>query len=127
MLFRSDRVDAARLIRPLPVVELPNPLIRNADVELTSHPHINSILVLSDINRLFEATPRDKKRAMNHVAPKLLFYAAHILSTPSPILQAVAQELVKGASTYKEEPQCPTGASGECLSPLLGGSIMFCK
>jgi len=111
--------DAARLIRPLPVTELPNQPIRNSDVPLTSHPHINPILVLSDMTKLFEATSRDQKRAMNHVSPKLLFYAAHILSTPSSILQAVAQELVKRASTYKEEPQCTTGASGESRSLFI--------
>ena len=108
--------DAARLIRPLPVTELPNPLTPNSDVELTSHPHINLILVLSDMTRLFEATSRDKKRAMNHVASKLLFYAAYILSTPSSILQAVAQELAKKALKYKEEPHGSIGAAGECQS-----------
>ena len=102
--------DAARLIRPLPVTELRHPLIWSSDVELTSHPHINSILVLSDMTRLFEATSRDKKRGMNHVGPKLLFYAAYILSTPSSILQVVARGLVKKALTYKEEPHCSTGA-----------------
>lgn len=69
-----------------------------------------AVLVLSDLNGLFSATSEQNasqdnsmQRKGNHITYKLLFYAAHILSTPSVILDAVADEMKARAEGYRSQ------------------------
>jgi len=81
--------DTSTLLRPVAVV----PLIHNEVDE--SHPNRNPILyVLSDLHQLFQ--PRSQAPSSKHspVAQKLVFYAAHVLSTPSLVLRSLADDLV---------------------------------
>jgi hypothetical protein len=68
-------------------------------LDLDTHPHITAILVLSDISKLFENAGSDRSTAAkrlceSHVKMKLLFYCAHMLSTRSSILNAIADEVI---------------------------------
>jgi hypothetical protein len=59
---------------------------------LDSHPSLSSLLMLSDIFKLFES--RQRRSAENHVTMKISFYAAHVMSTPSSILRSVSDEII---------------------------------
>lgn len=97
-LFALLLRDAAHLIRPLPVTTISTEDTENPEIKLTSHPHLNAILVLSDLRKLFEASARP-----HAVAHKLQFYAAHIVSIPSQILRSLAEEILARASGYQVE------------------------
>lgn len=108
--------DAARLLRPLRVTQdMSSPA---SDTVSSAHPHIMPILVLSDLNDLFSDSRTPSKP--NHIAHKIRFYAAHILSTPSAILRSLADEMnirardedggvikvdLSGMETKKKEPK----------------------
>jgi hypothetical protein len=97
--------DAVMLIRPLPVTMIGSVVTRPTEIDPTSHPHLNAILVLSDVSKLFQLAPSHKATSnarTNHVTHKLMFYAAHILSTPSSVLLALAEELTQKALSYEE-------------------------
>ncbi|KAJ8094481.1 hypothetical protein PM082_010915 [Marasmius tenuissimus] len=81
--------DAAHLIRSRPPIVL---LSRSefgsqepgyADVE--SHPNRYLVCVLSDLQTVFASS--------KHITHKLLFYASHVLSTPSAVFQSLAVDL----------------------------------
>jgi hypothetical protein len=61
---------------------------------LNFHPSLWSLLVLSDLFKLFESRQRRSAEGQNHVTMKISFYAAHIMSTPSSILGSVSDEIV---------------------------------
>ena len=83
--------DTAHLLRPQMVtILLPKP---NAGTLPPSHPNATSIRVLSDISGLFSSPQRQ-----NHKTLKLSYYATHVLSTPTPILVAMSNELVVRAN-----------------------------
>ncbi|KAF8967705.1 hypothetical protein BDZ97DRAFT_1656008, partial [Flammula alnicola] len=112
-LFSLLLGDAARLLKPLRVthvmptsVEMPT----SEALVLPSHPHIMPVLVLSDLNELFSPAPRlgssqdsQVRSKGNHVTHKLLFYAVHILSTPSVILETLADEMTTRAEGYRQK------------------------
>ncbi|KAG5636783.1 hypothetical protein H0H81_006897 [Sphagnurus paluster] len=99
-LFALLLRDTSRLVRPLSVTPLPlDTSLPVADFDSRSHPHFNLILVLSDLTKLFE-TSSSRKNDVNPVTHKLLFYAAHMLSTPSPLFRALSQELMQNAGTH---------------------------
>ena len=102
-LFALLLRDTAELIRPLPVTMV-FAHQKSSEIDPATHPHLNTILVLSDLTRLFETSPSLKTSSMtrpDHVTHKLAFYAAHILSTPSPVLRALAKELLQSALVYQ--------------------------
>jgi len=103
-LFSLLLRDTVTLIRPLPVTMVSLHVTQSMEIDPTSHPHLNLILVLSDLSRLFELSPSRKAphTKPNHVKHKLVFYAAHILSTPSPILWALAEEISQKTLAYEE-------------------------
>jgi len=71
-------------------------------VDPTSHPHVNFIRVLADISKLFEISARKGAAPKpNHVTQKLLFYTAHLLSTPSSVLRALSDELMEKSAAYQ--------------------------
>ena len=109
-LFSLLLRDAALLLTPRLVIELtttPGPTTKS-ETMVRSHPHNISILALSDLYDLFSvASDGDKKgtghRKGNHISHKLIFYAAHILSTPSVVLRTLVQEMIAKAEMIDEE------------------------
>jgi hypothetical protein len=95
-LFSLLLRDAAFLLTPLFVTEL-----AKSETMVRSHPHSISILALSDLYDMFLIEDDDKKRTGhrrgNHITHKLIFYAAHILSTPSVVLRTLVQEMMDKA------------------------------
>lgn len=89
--------DASTLIRPRAVTEL------TEEPGAQSHPSSTCLLVLSDIADLFA---RVSKHA--HVGHKLKFYAAHLLSIPAFVLNAVADEVEQRAKVVNSETLPPT-------------------
>jgi hypothetical protein len=96
---------------------------------LDSHPRIFSILMLSDLFKLFE--PLGLRESLseatgprqNHVALKISFYAAHILSTPSAILRDVSDEVVaRSKIVEKEAVSSPSNISADS-QPYAAGSL----
>ncbi|KAG5647837.1 hypothetical protein DXG03_007761 [Asterophora parasitica] len=102
-LFALLLRDTVNLLRPLPITALPSesesPSISRDTFDTSSHPHLNSILVLSDLSHLFGLRANGTWKP-NPTTRKLLFYAAHILSTPSPILLALSGELLATAVSH---------------------------
>lgn len=99
--------DAALLLTPLFVTELTTssgPTVGSKTM-VRSHPHSVSILALSDLYDMFSSQDDDKMgtghRKGNHITHKLIFYAAHILSTPSAVLRTLVQEMIERAETIK--------------------------
>ncbi|KAJ3964031.1 hypothetical protein EV361DRAFT_942949 [Lentinula raphanica] len=74
--------------------------------DVPSHPNRNTVYALSDLHRLFtislggkgEKGEQAKGEKGAHVAHKLLFYSAHVLSTPSVVLRSVADEVAAYAA-----------------------------
>lgn len=94
--------DVSQLIQPLPVTALPPQPASPTEIDPSSHPHVNLILVFSDLTALFEASAPKGRAVQNHVALKLLFYAAQTLSTPSPVFRALAQEALERSAGYQK-------------------------
>jgi hypothetical protein len=100
-LFSLLLRDAALLLTPLFVTELTSPKTKS-ETMVRSHPHSKSILALSDLYDMFLIEHGDNRRG-NHITHKLLFYAAHILSTPSVVLRTLVQEMVDKAEMIEKE------------------------
>jgi hypothetical protein len=107
-LFSLLLHDTVRLIRPLPVTT-PSLATQTTEINPISHPHLNLILTLSDLRRVFEVSLSQRKSHVeqNHVTHKLMFYAAHILSTPSPVLCALVEEILQRTLAYEETSNVP--------------------
>ena len=107
-LFSLLLRDAALLLTPLFVTELTTSPGSTAGSKsmVPSHPHSISILALSDLHDMFSIECRqddDRKRRGNHITHKLIFYAAHILSTPSEVLRTLVQEMIDKAEMIEQE------------------------
>lgn len=98
-LFAVLLKDIAHLIRPIPVITIALRTPSEEYYDAASHPHLNTVLALSDLAKLYERPVNGTKKS--HVTHKLLFYAAHIISTPSWILRALAQDLAKLSAAYQ--------------------------
>lgn len=105
-LFSLLLRDAAHLLEPMRITQVES----SAEAQDTvpgSHPHIGPILVLSDLNELFLAGSGPQgcqaQKKGNHVTHKLVFYAAHIASTPSIILRGLVEEMSTRADIYHAE------------------------
>lgn len=105
-LFSLILRDAAFLLTPVYVTELTTSSSSTAKSEtaVSSHSHGTSILALSDLHDVFSIEygrdgikERTGYRRRNHITQKLIFYAAHILSTPTIILRALVQEMMDKA------------------------------
>ncbi|KAJ3516942.1 hypothetical protein NLJ89_g819 [Agrocybe chaxingu] len=95
--------DAAHLLNPRHVTEITSEVAEQSSQETlvpASHPHSMPILVLSDLHGLFLNRP--PKTPVNHITRKIVFYAAHVLSTPSLVLQTLVRELVSTAEKYAQ-------------------------
>jgi hypothetical protein len=105
-LFSLLLRDAVLLLTPPLVTEVttsPSSTARSGAM-VRSHPHNMAILALSDLHDLFLiecGQDDDKERSGrcrgNYITHKLIFYAAHILSTPSVILRTLVQEMTDKA------------------------------
>lgn len=88
--------DVAKLVRPrrITVTEYSSGEQEETGVLATDHPFATTIMVISDMSSLF-GTYMDSSAVASrrsHIVMKLTFYAAHILSTPSSHLHALADE-----------------------------------
>ncbi|KAG7093986.1 hypothetical protein E1B28_007616 [Marasmius oreades] len=79
--------DVAQLMRTRPPIALvPNSTsVEPGHVDYGSHPNRYLALVLSDLYHIYRGT--------KHIAHKLVFYAAHVLSTPPAVLHSLATDL----------------------------------
>lgn len=109
-LFALLLRDSSHLVKPLLVTQVacasPGTLVSEKTIS-AAHPHRMSILVLSDLFSIYANgqanTSQDKLKGPkhNHICHKLVFYAAHILSMPSVILNDLADELTIRAKEYR--------------------------
>ncbi|KAJ4500171.1 hypothetical protein C8R41DRAFT_914665 [Lentinula lateritia] len=111
--------DTATLVRPLPIGIIsspdpsssisPSPISRTTVVDITSHPNRPLVYVLSDLHRLFANQNPNQNSNFTHVAHKLLFYAAHVLSTPPLVLRSLADDLAFRAKKEQKAPEIIPG------------------
>ncbi|KAF7794427.1 hypothetical protein EIP86_005561 [Pleurotus ostreatoroseus] len=131
--------DAATLLRPAPVVTLPEPTPTGSPTfESASHPSSQALHVISDIASLFQAPPppppppppsvdappppstHPSTRGARPVSPasaKALFYAARVCSTPAYILGALADELTVRAGLVGREGEGGIGRTADTTGP----------
>lgn len=107
-LFSLLLRDAAYLLEPMRITQV-EPAPEAQEIVPGSHPHVGSILVLSDLSELFLAGSTRAKG--NHITRKLLFYAAHIASTPSITLRGLVKEMSTRAEIYRAQANDKTSAS----------------
>jgi len=105
-LFSLLLRDAAHLLEPMHITQVESSA-ESQDIVPGSHPHIGPILVLSDLNELFLARSGSHgcqvQMKGNHITHKLVFYAAHIASTPTIILRGLVEEVSTRADVYHAE------------------------
>ncbi|KZT07481.1 uncharacterized protein LAESUDRAFT_724932 [Laetiporus sulphureus 93-53] len=124
--------DSSTLLRPSTVVELgdaiqgssSNALGGSVSRDLEGHPNANTLRALSDLSTLFSGPTHSSSSASSasssaplrvatkpiaatnkhiHVAHKLTFYAAHVLSVPPLLLRALADETARRADVVARE------------------------
>ncbi|KAI0741363.1 hypothetical protein C8Q80DRAFT_1194033 [Daedaleopsis nitida] len=105
--------DTVTILRPAPVTVLastdPEAIARHLD----NHPNASMLRVLSDLASLYDEMPvggllttstsPKAKTKWSHVVHKLMFYAAYILGTPSPMCRVLADEAAMRAKTLEDE------------------------
>jgi len=112
--------DAATLLRPSSVTEIPADSYETQDLDsvyspskLETHTSVNVLRVLSDLSHLFDNTTPSSNRPIktgskapvrsNHVTLKLTFYAAHALGVPPILFRALADEAAARANVVASE------------------------
>ncbi|KIJ20693.1 hypothetical protein PAXINDRAFT_178385 [Paxillus involutus ATCC 200175] len=99
--------DVAKLLRPWRVTLAEHWLETGEGMSAlkADHPSSTTILAVSDIVSLFNLTMESSAVSPqhSHVAMKLTFYAAHLLSTPSFLLHALADEVYLHAKLVEKE------------------------
>ncbi|KAI0684010.1 hypothetical protein BC835DRAFT_1392190 [Cytidiella melzeri] len=113
--------DAARLLRPQPVVFLPE-ASSGLGLKLNDHPCSNALLALSDVSSLFQSSPRGVANTLKPSPPdptvaKLAFYAARIITTSTSVLRSLCDEALARADLLERE-----GAGQEGL-PLTSAKV----
>ncbi|KAG1764803.1 hypothetical protein EDD22DRAFT_881974 [Suillus occidentalis] len=90
------------LLHDLSIIARPRLMVAASsdDNSLTNHRSVTLLAALSDLSGLF---PPRSIGVPSHVQMKLIFYAAQILSTPQPVLRALANELQDYARALKVE------------------------
>ncbi|KAL1723123.1 hypothetical protein EV715DRAFT_269774 [Schizophyllum commune] len=116
-LFAALLKDTATLLKPSLVVASSIPKERDRcptedTTDSSTLPQATPILVLSDLLNLFEGAAKSTPpTSLTTSAPstpighKLLFYAAHLASTPAQVLGFVAGEALARASAFEREAQ----------------------
>ncbi|KIK78404.1 hypothetical protein PAXRUDRAFT_164131 [Paxillus rubicundulus Ve08.2h10] len=99
--------DVAKLLRPWRVALAEHRLETGQGMSALNadHPSTTTILAVSDIVSLFNLTTESSAVSPqhSHVAMKLTFYAAHLLSTPPLLLHALADEVYLHAKRVEKE------------------------
>ncbi|KAG9312819.1 hypothetical protein JVU11DRAFT_6236 [Chiua virens] len=97
--------DIAKLIRPQKVIVTSHSFGKRESAVTADHPSSTTVLVISDMSSLFSISIDSLAVGVrrNDVVMKLTFYAAHILSTPSSHLHALADEIHKLSMTLGKE------------------------
>ncbi|KAF8817476.1 hypothetical protein BYT27DRAFT_7199005 [Phlegmacium glaucopus] len=118
-LFALLLRDAGSLLTPLLLTELTTLPSSTVWLEtmVHSHPYGMAVLALSDLHDMFSIEcaqdgdeERTGRRKGNHITHKLIFYAAHLLSTPSAIQRTLVQEMMDEAEIISPD----SGKSGLC-------------
>ncbi|KXN87517.1 Zinc finger HIT domain-containing protein 2 [Leucoagaricus sp. SymC.cos] len=114
--------DTATLMKPLRIVSVSSVPSQSAEsedpayVDLSAHPLLVPILVISDLDGFFQhgryetgtfaIKPKSIKfHPYQHIIRKLEFYVAHILSMPYGIMEAVSQEVLRWSQKVRAEGQ----------------------
>jgi hypothetical protein len=97
-LFSFLLRDAAVLLKTFRVTEITSTPATEELLDLSSHAHKMTLLVLSDLHAFYSKGASGKS---NHIARKLLFYAAHIATTPTLFLEALSKETILRAKQYE--------------------------
>ncbi|KAH6916035.1 hypothetical protein BKA70DRAFT_1254575 [Coprinopsis sp. MPI-PUGE-AT-0042] len=97
--------DAAKLVTPLEVVEITTAPSEAPSLDLLSHPHQIPLLLMSDLHSFFSRGMESRQipNSMKHLTHKLVFYAAHMISMPTPLLRGLARELKEAADRHRAE------------------------
>ena len=97
-LFALLLQDAAALLTSVRVTEVTSTSAAGDPPDLSSHAHKIPLLALSDLHAFYsKGTQGDS----NHIARKLLFYAAHAAATPALFLEALSKEVLIRARQYE--------------------------
>ncbi|EAU90306.2 hypothetical protein CC1G_08988 [Coprinopsis cinerea okayama7 len=99
-LFSALLQDASQLMSPKSITH-----VSTCPSDLLSQPHQLPLLVLSDMHQ-FVATGLAKRRishSLRHLAHKLVFYAAHVITMPTPILRGLAHELKQKSTAFRAD------------------------
>ena len=99
-LFGLLLKDCSVLLQPFVVSEIA------VEGTIASHPNRMPVLVLSDLHDLYKAQPKSDR-----ITHKLVFYAAQIISTPSPILRGLAADTERRSNGYATEQVLMTSTS----------------
>jgi hypothetical protein len=104
--------DVAHLLRPSSILVLPSVPSSLEQPEhlaehlLDTHPSSTALLGLSDLWTLFRTGHNRRgsgsSAAQNHINLKLIFYAACLLSMPSPVLRTISDEFLLRAKMEDE-------------------------
>lgn len=81
--------DATRLLSPIRVAEVNSKDLSNNMI----------LLMVSDLHAFFSKRLLGRKNS-GYITHKLLFYAAHIVSTPTGFLESLAKETMAKASHF---------------------------
>jgi hypothetical protein len=97
--------DAAKLVTPLEVVEITAVPSEPPTLDILSHPHQVPLLLISDLRGFFSrgVESRQIPSSLKHLVHKLVFYAAHMVSMPTPLLRGLARELKQAADGQRAE------------------------
>ncbi|KAL1762797.1 hypothetical protein FB107DRAFT_285227 [Schizophyllum commune] len=131
-LFAALLKDTAALLKPSLVVASSIPEERDRcptedTMDSSTLPQATPILVLSDLLNLFEGAAKSTPPSSAPSTPighKLLFYAAHLASTPAQALGFVAGEALARASAFEREAQEIDGGASLGTTPKLAASTM---
>ncbi|TFK26230.1 hypothetical protein FA15DRAFT_588812, partial [Coprinopsis marcescibilis] len=102
-LFSVLLQDSSEMMTPKKVTQISTK--PTSELDLSSHPHQLPLLFLSDIYNFF-STGLERHRvpqSRKHLTHKLVFYAAHVVTMPSPLLRAVAHELEDKGKAYRAD------------------------
>ncbi|KAF9246575.1 hypothetical protein BU15DRAFT_85322 [Melanogaster broomeanus] len=117
--------DVEKLVRPRRVTIAEHSLRRGERVPtLTAdHPTATTIMAVSDVASLFKLpTESSTVSQRSHVVMKLTFYAAHLLSTPSFVLHALADEVYLLSESMESEVEKINRRPAEAIARPGGGS-----
>ncbi|KAI4527365.1 hypothetical protein K525DRAFT_186978, partial [Schizophyllum commune Loenen D] len=135
-LFAALLKDTATLLKPSLVVASSIPEERDRcptedTTDSSTLPQATPILVLSDLLHLFEgaakSTPHTSSTTSAPSTPigrKLLFYAAHLASTPAQVLGLMAGEALARASAFEREAQEIDGGASSGTTTKPAASTM---